>query len=143
MSDDTLNEKVNSAVEGYELPAKPSSPAQEKSPEDRYNRAVRESQADTACFDRRWGLRTLTAQILVTVLIGIGAWWYCRQIGHYEHLYLFAGAWFAVVTFLLVAFMIVPATVDTIRKRRYLKKLKAEMEEAARAHTAEEPAGAA
>ena len=135
MSTDNLNEKVNSAVEGYELPAKPSSPVQEESPEDRYNRAVRECQADTACFDRRWGLRTLTAQILVTVLIGIGAWWYCRQIGHYEHLYLFAGVWFAVITFLLVSFMIVPATVDTIRKRRYLKGLKAEVEAEARARS--------
>ena len=100
-------------------------------PEDKYERAAREWEIASARLDRQWGLRTVAAQILATVITSLGAWWYCRHTGNYEILWFFVEAWFAVMSLMLVFLMVVPAIVDTIRKRRYLKGLKAEADKAA------------
>lgn len=100
-------------------------------PEDKYERAAREWEIASARLDRQWGLRTVAAQILATVITSLGAWWYCRHTGNYEILWFFVEAWFAVMSLMLVLLMVVPAIVDTIRKRRYLKGLKAEADKAA------------
>lgn len=103
----------------------------EETPEERYERAARDWEIASARLDRQWGLRTVAAQILATVITSLGAWWYCRHTGNYDVLWFFVEAWFAVMSLMLVFLMVVPATVDTIRKRRYLKGLKAEADKAA------------